>query len=67
MRTVVEGSMDLPVIVAILFEDVPEEHQIGLQTVFITESSGPVHQSRQYRLFIGWVMMVLEVEVGTFC
>jgi hypothetical protein len=42
----VEGSVDLPVIVAILFEDVLQEHQLGLQAVFITESSGSVYQSR---------------------
>jgi hypothetical protein len=32
----VEGSVDLPVVVAILFEDVPQEHQLGLQAVFMT-------------------------------
>jgi hypothetical protein len=66
MRTAVEGSVDLPVVVAILFEDVPQEHQLSLQAVFITESSGPVHQSREYSLFIGWVMMGIDigVEIG---
>jgi hypothetical protein len=39
------GSGDLPVVLAILFEDVPQEHQLGLQTVFITESSDSVYQS----------------------
>jgi hypothetical protein len=34
----------LPVIVAILFEDVPQEHQLGLQGVFIAKSSGSVYQ-----------------------
>jgi hypothetical protein len=34
----------MPVVVAILFEDVPQEQQLGLQAVFITDSSGPVHQ-----------------------
>jgi hypothetical protein len=43
MRTVVEGSVDLPVVVGILSEDVSQEHHLGLQTVFITERSGPVH------------------------
>jgi hypothetical protein len=38
--------MDLLVVVAIPIEDVPEERQLGLQTVFITERSGPVLQSR---------------------
>jgi hypothetical protein len=41
----VEGSMNLPVVVAILFDDVLQEHQLGLQAVFITESSGSVYQS----------------------
>jgi hypothetical protein len=54
MRTAVEGTVDLPVGVTILFEDVPQEHQLGLQAVSITESSDPVHQSRQCRLLIGW-------------
>jgi hypothetical protein len=66
MGMAVEGSVDLPVIVAILYEDVPQEHQLGLQAVFITESSDPMHQSRHYRLFIGWAMIGLcpEVEIG---
>jgi hypothetical protein len=58
----VEGSVYLQVLVAILFEGIPQEHQLGLQAV-ITDSSGPMHQNRQYRLFIGWVMMGLGVEV----
>jgi hypothetical protein len=33
----VKGSVDLPVVVAILFEDVPQEHQLGLKAVFIRE------------------------------
>jgi hypothetical protein len=41
MGTAIESSVDLPVVVAILFEDVPQEHQLGLQAVFIKESSGP--------------------------
>jgi hypothetical protein len=55
--TAVEGSVDLPVIVAILFEDVLQEQQLGLQAVFIPKSSGSVYQSRLHRLFIGWVVM----------
>jgi hypothetical protein len=64
----VKGSVDLPVVVAILFEDVPQEQQLGLQAVFITKSSGPVRQSRQYRLFIGWVMVGVgaEVDIGMY-
>jgi hypothetical protein len=60
---VIEGSVDLPVIVAILFEGVLQEHQLNLQAVFITESSGSVYQIGEHRLFIGWVMMGLGVEV----
>jgi hypothetical protein len=37
MGTVFEGSVDLPVVVAILFEGVPQEHQLGLQAVFHRE------------------------------
>jgi hypothetical protein len=62
----VEGSVDLVIVVAILFEDIPQKHQFSLQAVVITESSGPVHQSREYHLFIGWVMMEfgVAVEIG---
>jgi hypothetical protein len=63
VQTAVEGSMDLPVIVAILFEDVPQEYQLSLQAVFITESSGSVYKSGQYHLFTGGVMIGLGVEV----
>jgi hypothetical protein len=42
VRTAVEGSVDPPVAVAILSVDVLQEHQLGLQAVFITESSGCV-------------------------
>jgi hypothetical protein len=37
MQVAVEGSVDLPVIVAILFEGVPQERQLGLQAVSIRE------------------------------
>jgi hypothetical protein len=36
--------VDLPVVVAILFEYIPQECQLGLQAVFITKSSGFVFQ-----------------------
>jgi hypothetical protein len=38
----VGGSVDLPVAVAILSEDALQEHQLGLQAVFITEMFGSV-------------------------
>jgi hypothetical protein len=38
MRKAVKGSVVLPVAVAILFEDVPQEHQLGLKAVFITKN-----------------------------
>jgi hypothetical protein len=38
--------VDLPVVVAILFEDIIHEQQLGLQAIFITEISGSVYQSR---------------------
>jgi hypothetical protein len=40
MQVAVEGSEDLPVVVAILFEDVPQEHQLGMQAVLISDRSG---------------------------
>jgi hypothetical protein len=46
--------MELPVAVAFLSEDVLQEHQLGLQAVFITESSGPVYQ---------WIMSLAVVSV----
>jgi hypothetical protein len=52
MWTAVEDSVELPVVVAILFEDAPQEHQLGLQAVFITKNSGSVYQSGWYRFFL---------------
>jgi hypothetical protein len=54
MQMAVEGSVDLPVIVAIKLEGVPQEHKLGLQAAFIIDSSGPVHISRYFRLLIVW-------------
>jgi hypothetical protein len=51
------------IFVAILFEVVAQEHQLRMQAIFITESSGSMLQSREYRFFKGWVMMGLGVEV----
>jgi hypothetical protein len=62
----VEGSVELPVVVTILFEDIPHEHQLGLHPAFITKSSGSVYQTGQYCLFIGWVMIGLNTEVEGF-
>jgi hypothetical protein len=45
MHVAVEASVDLLVVVDILFEDVPQEHQLSLQAVFTTKSSGSVFQS----------------------
>jgi hypothetical protein len=66
MRMTVYGSVDLPAVVAILFEDILQEHQLGLQAVFMTKSSGSLYQSGQYHPFIGWVMMGFGVvaEIG---
>jgi hypothetical protein len=59
-----EGSVHMLVVVTILFEDIPQEHQLSLQAVFITNNSGPVHQSRKCSSFIGWVKVGLGVEVA---
>jgi hypothetical protein len=45
IRMTVEGSVDLPVITN-MFQDILEEHQLGLHAVLIIESSGSLHQSR---------------------
>jgi hypothetical protein len=37
VRTAVEGPVDLPIVVVLLFEDVPQEHQLGLQAVFLPQ------------------------------
>jgi hypothetical protein len=64
MRTPVESCVDMPVVVAIMFGEVPQEHQLGLQAVFITLNSGSVYQSGEYRLFIGWVIgLDVQVEI----
>jgi hypothetical protein len=38
MWMAVEGSVDLPVLVAILFEDIPQEHQLGLEAVSVMKA-----------------------------
>jgi hypothetical protein len=45
--------VDVPVVIAILFEDLLQEYKHGLQAVFITKISGSVYQGGQYRFFIG--------------
>jgi hypothetical protein len=65
MPKTVKGFVDLSVVVAILFEDVSQANQLGVQAAFIIVISGLIHQSRQYRLFIGWVIMELGFEVNT--
>jgi hypothetical protein len=42
--TPVEDSADLLVVVTIVSENVPQEHQLRKQAVLITQSSGPVYQ-----------------------
>jgi hypothetical protein len=60
--TLVEDSADLSVIVTILPESAPQEHQLRRQAVLIAQSSG------KSSLFIGWVMVGPSIEVeGGMC
>jgi hypothetical protein len=55
--------MDLPVIVIILSQSIPQERQHGLQAIFISKSSDPVHHIRKNSLFLGRVIVELGVEL----
>jgi hypothetical protein len=46
MRATVEDSVDLSGDANILFDDVSQEEQLGLQAVLITDSSGSLNHSR---------------------
>jgi hypothetical protein len=56
-RRRVEGPADLPVDVAILPENVPQEHQRHMKAVLVTQSSSPVYQCGKYGMLVGWVVM----------
>jgi hypothetical protein len=60
-----QDSVNMLVIVTVLSENVPQEHQLRLQAVFIVKSSSPVHQYGKHSLFIGWVVMGPSDEVQT--
>jgi hypothetical protein len=59
MRRAVEGSVDLSTVVAILFQDVPQEHQLDLQAVFIKKSSGSVYRNGEMMMGLG-----IQIEIG---
>jgi hypothetical protein len=63
MRTAIECSADLLVVIALLLEDIPQEDQLDLQAVFITENASHIPRSREYRMFIGRAIMGLGIEV----
>jgi hypothetical protein len=53
--------MNLPVGVAILPENVSQEHQLHMKAVLITQSSSPVYQCGKYGMFVEWVVMRARV------
>jgi hypothetical protein len=66
IRTAVEDIVNLSVVAAVLSENIPQEHQLRLQVVFIAQSNSPVQQCGNYGLFVGWVVVgpSVEVEIG---
>jgi hypothetical protein len=53
----VEDSVDLPVVLTILPENVLQEHQLHMQALLIALSSSSVHQCGKYSLLTGWVVV----------
>jgi hypothetical protein len=51
----------MPVGVAVLSENVSQEHQLRMKTILITQISSPVCQCLKYGLFVGWVLMRARV------
>jgi hypothetical protein len=51
------GPLMMLVCVAILPENVSQEHQLCMKSVLITQSSGPVYQCGKYGLLVGWVVV----------
>jgi hypothetical protein len=51
----VEDVVNLPVFVTVLSENVPQEHQLRMQAVFIAKSNSSAHQRAKYSFFVGWV------------
>jgi hypothetical protein len=49
----VENVVNLPVFVTVVSENVPQEHKLCMQAVFIAKSPSPVHQRGKYSLFVG--------------
>jgi hypothetical protein len=47
-----KGPANLPVGVAILPENVPQEHQLHMKAVLITQSSSPVYQCGKYSMLV---------------
>jgi hypothetical protein len=61
MQMAVEGSVNLPVVVNILLEDFPQEHQLSLQALIITKDLW-LCVSEWIVLLVYWM-----VDDGTWC
>jgi hypothetical protein len=62
----IESPSDLPVTVAIPLESVLEKFKLIMKNFVITQSSGPMYQCGKHSLFIGRVVVRvdMEIEVG---
>jgi hypothetical protein len=56
-RGKVEGPSNLPLSVAVLPENVFQEHEHRIEPVLITLSSPLVYQWGKYGMLVGWVVM----------
>jgi hypothetical protein len=59
----VEGPVNLLVGIVILPENIPQEHQLRMKAVLVTQSSSPLYQSGKYGMLVGWVVMRARVQV----
>jgi hypothetical protein len=66
----IKVPMNLLVMTAILPESDLEKLQFIMQVTPAAHSSGPVHQGRNYGLFVGWVVVGvrvwIEINVGKY-
>jgi hypothetical protein len=59
--------VDLPVVVSVLPESVPQEHELCMQVVLITYRSSPVHLCGRYSLLVGWWWWDPATSLGFLC
>jgi hypothetical protein len=59
----IEGLSDLPVTVAVPLESVLQKFKFIMKTFVITQGSGPMYQRGKHSLFIGRVVVRVDMEI----